>query len=288
MNRNSRNVAALGILTIIAVGVFFWGLYYLLGNSILTGGSNIVVELPSGGGMKRGDRVMLHGTIVGTVKRVELVPQGVDATLRLNQKMDLGVDTKASVIGDVFGAHWVELTPGSAQAKLTEADTIKGTVAAQLVDQASGLATNAQTILQRTDSLLSTQAIANLHATAAELPGSAVELRATLKELRATSAALRQAAQGLQSAKTAEAATAAVQRIDSLASRISVDATTLNESLVSMRSVFGKIDRGQGTLGKLVNDTSLYAELHSAAAAFRSLAVDLKANPKRYIDLKIF
>src|SRR6266545_5437114 len=104
MDRTKRNVAALGILTILAIGVFFWGLYYLLGNSVFSGGSNLVVELSNGGGLKRGDRAMLHGIIVGSVTDIQLVPAGVDATVRLNQKVDLPKDTRAVVGGDVFGA----------------------------------------------------------------------------------------------------------------------------------------------------------------------------------------
>ena len=126
MDKTKRNVAALGLLTIVAVVVFFWGLYYLLGSPLVRGGMDVVVSLPNGGGMKRGDRVTLQGVEVGSVKDIELQgSKGVAAMLRLNSSMALPADTRATVTGDVFGAHTIELIPGDAVVKLEKGDTIR-------------------------------------------------------------------------------------------------------------------------------------------------------------------
>ena len=50
MENTKRNVAALGLLTIVAVALFIFGLYYLLGSPLLKGGMDVVVMLESGGG----------------------------------------------------------------------------------------------------------------------------------------------------------------------------------------------------------------------------------------------
>ena len=296
MDKTNRNIAALGALTILAIAVFFWGLYYLLGSTLARGGMDVYVAGQNAGGLKRGDRVLYQGVIVGNVRDIELGDRGgVVAALRLNQKLPLPSDTKASITGDVFGAHSIDLLPGTAIVKLEKGDTLAAVVAPGLADAAGGLTTSAQTVLNRADALLSERAIANVQATTenlrvatSSLPATNQQIRATLAELRSASATMRQTAQGLQDAKTAEALTAAINRIDKGAETITVAANNLNQSIVSLQSVFGKIDRGDGTLGKLVNDSSLYAELQGAAREFRSLAADIKAHPKRYIDLKIF
>jgi phospholipid/cholesterol/gamma-HCH transport system substrate-binding protein len=289
MDKTKRNVAALGALTVLAIGIFFWGLYYLLGNSILQRGMDVYVSMPNAGGLKRGDRVLLQGVIVGSVRDMELRPrEGVVAALRLTQKLDLPADTRATIAGDVFGAHTISLEPGSALVHLEKGDTLKGELTPQLMDQAAGLTGTARNVLSHADSLLSAEAISNLHATAAALPGSARELNATLSEMRLASAALRRTAEELRDAKTGAALNAAITRIDQGAQSISTAAQSLNTSIASLQSVFSKIDRGEGTLGRLVNDTSLYSELHGAAHEFRALAADIKANPKRYVDLRLF
>ena len=289
MDKTKRNVAALGALTIVAVVIFFWGLYYLLGSPLVRGGMDVVVSLPNGGGMKRGDRVTLQGVEIGSVKDIELQgKQGVAAILRLNSSMPLPADTRATVTGDVFGAHTIELIPGDAVVKLEKGDTIRGLTAPALVDAAVEISAQARDVLGRATSLLSPEAIADVHATARVLPGSAEQLRAAFIELRLASAAMRRTAEGLEAARTGEQLSAALSRVDSTAQALTQVAASMEKSLGSLQSVFGKIDRGDGTLGRLVNDTSLYSNLNGAARDIRSLATDMKANPKRYITIDVF
>jgi phospholipid/cholesterol/gamma-HCH transport system substrate-binding protein len=289
MENTKRNVAALGALTILAVVFFVFGLYYLLGSPLLKGGMDVVVMLESGGGLKRGDRVTLQGVNVGSVRSVALNgPQGVSAVLRLNDDLPLPADTRASVIGDVFGAHTVELQPGTAMVKLEKGDTLRGMNAPALAEAATQLSATARNVLIRADSLLSPEAVRDIHATTAILPGSAEQLRAAFIELRLAAAALKRTTESLDQAKTGPALSAAIGRIDESARAMSAVAAQMERSLGPLQSVFNKVDQGQGTLGKLVNDTSLYAELHGAARELRVLATDIKANPKRYITVEIF
>lgn len=289
MDKTRRNVAALGALTIMAVVLFVFGLYYLLGSPLLKGGMNVVVMLESGGGLKRGDRVSLQGVNVGSVRSVQLNgPQGVTATLRLNDDLPLPADTRASVVGDVFGAHTVELLPGTAMVKIEPGDTLRGMRAPALAEAATELSATARNVLIRADSLLSPQAVADIHATAAIMPSSAEQLRAAFTELRLAAAALKRTTESLDEASTGPALAAAIGRIDETARAMTAVASQMERSLAPLQSVFTKVDQGQGTLGRLVNDTSLYSELNGAARELRALATDIKANPKRYITVEIF
>ena len=61
------------------------------------------------------------------------------------------------------------------------------------------------------------------------------------------------------------------------------------ESMVAdVDSVAVKVNRGQGSLGLLVNDPSLYRNADSLLVSLRALAVDVKARPSRYVNVKIF
>jgi phospholipid/cholesterol/gamma-HCH transport system substrate-binding protein len=289
MENTKRNVAALGGLTILAVVMFVFGLYYLLGSPLLKGGMDVVVLLESGGGLKRGDRVTLQGVNVGSVRSVALNgPQGVTAVLRLEEDLPLPADTRASIIGDVFGAHSVELLPGTAMVKLEAGDTLRGMNMPALAQSAAELSTTARNVLIRADSLLSPQAVADIHETTSILPGSAEQLRAAFVELRLAAAALKRTTESLDQAKTGPALAAAIGRIDESARAMSAVAAQMERSLGPLQSVFNKVDQGQGTLGRLVNDTSLYAELNGAARELRALTADIKANPKRYLTVEIF
>lgn len=53
-------------------------------------------------------------------------------------------------------------------------------------------------------------------------------------------------------------------------------------------SVLAKMNRGQGTLGLLLNDPSLYLRADSLLLELRALSADVRANPKRYVSVRLF
>ena len=52
--------------------------------------------------------------------------------------------------------------------------------------------------------------------------------------------------------------------------------------------MLGRIERGDGSLGMLVNNPSLYRNTDSLVIDLRSLLADFRRDPKRYVNLSIF
>ena len=69
---------------------------------------------------------------------------------------------------------------------------------------------------------------------------------------------------------------------------ISLTMRELNETVRGLNLIVSSIEKGKGTLGKIVNDESLYESLMDASNELESLLSDLKNHPKRYINLSIF
>ena len=153
-NKRKRNVIALGALTAIALVLFVWGMYFLLGNPMFREGMNLVVWMDDGAGLKRGDRVQIQGVEIGTVQAMALNRNGVFAGVRLNQVLELPVDTRATVTGDVFGAHTVDLIPGRSSETLESGDTIRGAPIPELLSVAGTLGARAEGVLSSVDALL--------------------------------------------------------------------------------------------------------------------------------------
>lgn len=278
-----------GALTLVATVVFFWGLYWLLGNPVLKGGMDVVVALKHGGGLKRSDRVQLQGVDIGSVRNVHLDERGgVVVELRINDNLALPADTRATIRADVFGANTVELVPGDAMLQLQKGDTIYGVATPLLTEVATSLSAKVESVLNSADSLLSPAAVRDVHATAAVLPTSAIELRAAFVELHAAAAALRRTTESVEQADAGPALANAIKEMERSARSLSLAADNVGTSVQTFASVMNKIDRGNGTLGMLINDSTLYVEMNEALREVRALATDIRLRPKRYLDVKVF
>jgi phospholipid/cholesterol/gamma-HCH transport system substrate-binding protein len=289
MDKRRRNITAIGLLVVVAATVFTWGFFFLLGEPVLTKGNRVFVVLENGAGLKRGDRVQLQGVTIGTVREVLLAPsRSVSVELRLTDGIKLPADTRAIVRGDVFGAHTVDLLPGAAIVKLESGDTMRGSAAAPLPQVASELSEQARAILTHTDSLLSPRTVADMRATAATLPSTALEMRGAFIELHRAAASLRKSSQDFEQARTGPALSSALGQMEQSARALTGAANSMERSLNSMASVMGKIDSGRGTLGRLVNDSTLYRDMQDAMREMKALAVDIRTNPKRYVNVKVF
>ena len=296
MDKRKRNISALGFLVVVATVAFFWGLYYLLGNPIWQGGLDLVINMADGAGLKRGDRVYVRGVDVGLVQDVSVNRTGaVFADVRINGELELPTDTRALIMGDVFGAHTVELQLGTAQTLLADADTITGSAVPEITQLAVDLSARAGAVLSAVDSLISPRMMNDVQETTAILPSSATELRLALESFRDAANTIQETVAEIASAKTGEALTGATEaatrtmaEFERSAQALSSAADQMERSLQTLDTVLGRIERGEGTIGRLVNDPELYDELSMTLREFRLLAADIRERPGRYFSVRIF
>ena len=62
----------------------------------------------------------------------------------------------------------------------------------------------------------------------------------------------------------------------------------VNQAVKSLTATLDKVNKGEGSLGLLVNDQKLYIDLENAARNLNLLIEDLKANPKKYLKISVF
>ena len=61
-----------------------------------------------------------------------------------------------------------------------------------------------------------------------------------------------------------------------------------NRTLAEFSKISFKINNGEGTIGMLINNDSLYNNLNNLAADLNSLVIDFNENPKRYVHFSLF
>ena len=62
----------------------------------------------------------------------------------------------------------------------------------------------------------------------------------------------------------------------------------LDQTLLNVNTLLADLDKGEGTLGKLLSDDELYNNLEVASQQLQELLQDFKLNPSRYIKVSVF
>ena len=62
----------------------------------------------------------------------------------------------------------------------------------------------------------------------------------------------------------------------------------LKETSGKLDMLLTKVDSGPGSVAKLINDPGAYNDVRAVLQRMDSLLADIKKNPKRYINVKIF
>ncbi len=134
------------------------------------------------------------------------------------------------------------------------------------------------------------------------LDSIAVHVRSSVADLSKTAEAIRNTTGRVDSAtatgavanivRETELATAnlraASARINDLTIALQQSESNLRGVIAKSDSVMGKVNRGEGTLGLLLNDQSLYRNSDSLLIDLRSLIQDFRKDPKRYFALRVF
>ncbi len=89
-----------------------------------------------------------------------------------------------------------------------------------------------------------------------------------------------------------ESASAKMDSVSESLKVMSGDLTTAvasaDSSFSSLNAIMGSLERGEGTLGQLLQDTALYSELVLTSGLVQDLLLDFQRNPRKYINLRVF
>lgn len=72
-------------------------------------------------------------------------------------------------------------------------------------------------------------------------------------------------------------------RIDTLSANLAALTSHLGSATVAIDTLLRRMNRGEGTLGKLASDSTLYTDLHNLSVSLTALLTDLKEHPDKYV-----
>jgi phospholipid/cholesterol/gamma-HCH transport system substrate-binding protein len=297
-----RDEVLVGVFLSAAVAIALLGTLWLVRGG-LSSGYPLYSKFTWGQNLKPGQQVLLAGVAVGAVADVNLRNDGyLDVVLRVNDDVKVPRNSVASVkpVG-IFGDAAIALTPkGPSPISFNPGDTVPvgpaDTDIQAIMNRVDSIGVTVQLMAKAINAdLVASGGIKDMRKTlgnAAALTESAARLSVQLnaiaaeqnRNLTATMASFRRAASAVDSAKidstmrNFQASSASLTRI----------AANLDSTSRHANNLIAGLEHGEGTAGKLLRDTLLYRDLRGLVTQADSVMADLKANPKKYINLRIF
>jgi phospholipid/cholesterol/gamma-HCH transport system substrate-binding protein len=290
-----RDEVLVGLLLTVAVAIAVLGTLWLARGG-LSSGYPLHSRFPWGQNLKQGQPVLLAGVTVGYVDDVQLRNGGyLDVTYRIYDDYEIPHSATASVISvGIFGDVAVALQPKNASGPFyARGDTVPTGPGAPGIAQ----------ITSKVDSIAT-----SVNALTTEMQAQLVA-SGGLRDIRRTIAGTQQLTAQLgtlvaQQNRNLTATLASVQRATNAVDPAVVDSTLrnfraasanvetltrqLNQTTSELNGLVARLDRGEGTAGKLLTDTLLYADVRRLTMRLDSLTLDFKQNPRKYINLSIF
>lgn len=298
-----KNEFKVGVSVFLAALVFIFGVRYFQDIPIFRGSYELVTSFEEVNGLIAGNAVEINGVNVGDVSKITLdqAEQKVRVRLRLSNDVTVPEGSVVKLVGlSQFGGVHLSIQPGpTSNPMLDPGDYIPSQ---QSQGMLGSLTEQAAPLLSRTDSL-----IRKINLTASEVqeqlaqPNS--DLRSTLANLQATTNQLNmllenerpeikeiisntQAITGEMREFTDESAdtlSVTVQKLNRSATHLESTLTQVDQVAASLNEVTTRINQGEGTLGRLATDPSLYHRVDSLTTNLNNLVNDFQENPRRYL-----
>ncbi|AHG91702.1 Mammalian cell entry related domain protein [Gemmatirosa kalamazoonensis] len=283
-----RNEVLVGSLLLVALIIGIAGTIWLVRGG-LTRGYPLYSVFRWGQNLKVGQPVVLSGVPIGYVSKVDLKDDGhlvVSMAIQKGRKVPANGRAVVEAVG-IFGDAQVAIQATPSPQSFSSGDTVPAGVPAagipELTAKADSVATVAVNVSRKLQSELidagalrdMRQAIGRTNALVAQIASIAAEqsrqLSATQAQVRGMLSAVdtRKLDSTLSNARTVSANAAA------LTDSLRVTTSQINALLVQVKS-------GQGTAGKLLTDSLLYADIRRLVTRVDSLTLDFKNNPGKY------
>jgi len=289
-----------GLLLIVAL-VGGLGLLFTMTDAAMFRGRYVVTtRVEDAAGIRKGDPVQLRGVNIGRILGFEIRPDGVVLRLEIEGEYAIPSDSRVQLrSGGLLGGTVAQVIPGRSEKSLSYGDALPGASHDSLGESTDRLVDGADAVLEQAQALLSDKTIADVHAGAADARKMLATLeravREQRRELAELSSSLKRSAAGLEQATSGGELTRAVANVETASARAAAVSESLERSSRSLEGVLAKIERGEGTLGRLATDEALYDDLRAAARSLNAtsdevagLVAAIKQNPKRYLKMSVF
>ena len=297
-----NNEVKTGILVLLGIGLFIFGFSYLKSNDIFVTDRTFYAVYSDVEGVVNGTPVTVNGLPVGSIQKISFHNGNkLLVKFRVENDIEFSINSLAQIYETgLIGGKALAIIPSNDKSrKAVSSDTLKSSIAPGLTDLVNKKITNLQvkieSMVMSADSVLFKINRVFDDSTRANLRNSVSDFNYTIAELKETSSAINDIVKSNKSrvdltignvSKISED----LSNITSSLTNSDLDITLANfkKSSDDLSSILSNINKGQGTISKLIVNDSLFNNLNEASRSIDLLLEDIRLNPNRYIHFSLF
>lgn len=292
-----------GLLALVAILLLIFGYSFLKGENLLKSDRTFYAVYENVEGLSTSSKVTINGLEVGNVLAIDFYgTRGkLLVTFRVDSDFSFSNNSLAKIYGgDLIGGKSMAIIPEYARGQQAKTgDTLPSAIdegifelvndrLTPLQNKVESAITNADSVLVAVSDVLNKDSRENLRIAIADFTQTASSLKTTASSL---SRIVNQNEAKLSNtlANIDHMSTNFSHLSDTLAQLdITSMVNNMERVIADFQSISNKIEKGDGTLGKFINDDRVYENLSRATEQMEELMQDIKLNPKRYVHFSVF
>lgn len=295
--------AKIGLIITLVLVVFIWGLNFLKGRNLFTTSHQYYAIFNAIGGLEKSAKVGANGYTLGIVSDITFFPGNFNKILveiSVDRQFKLPKNTVIEVYSaDFMGSKAINLVLGNSSEFAKDHDTLaskfEGDLNTLVTKKLMPIKDKAENMIVSIDSVMTIIRTTFNPETKRNVQRSIAAMDDLILSQKAKIALILDHLEAISNnlASSNKSVTNIVNNMSSVSDSLAkadlkkvIDQT--NFALTQSNDILLKINKGKGTIGKLVNNDSLYVVLEKTVKDLDSLISDLNNNPKRYVHFSVF
>ncbi|MFO7938996.1 MAG: MlaD family protein [Bacteroidales bacterium] len=297
--------AVIGFFMLLIIAILIWGISFLKGKNILTKNKEYFALYQRIDGLEKASPVYLNGFRVGLVENIYFHPdKSGRLVVQLSVQNSINIPKGSKLVlynHDFLGTKALRLDYSQSSQLETPGDTLhtlfEAGITDQLAEQLMPVKEKAERLIVSMDTMINVinQSDDHIQATLQNLSSGSEEFKYLMKNQRHRLGKIIRNAESISDnlAQNNEQVSTILENFSAVSdtlAKANVGQTIRNATLAlsEFQLILTKVEKGEGSLGQLVNNDSLYNNMENAARDLDSLLIDMKEHPGRYIHFSVF
>lgn len=298
-----RKEVKIGLIVTLVIVCVIWGFNFLKGKNIFTVSRQYYAVFNNIGGLQESSVVSANGYTIGRVSDIQFVHGRVDRII-VEVSIDREFTIPSNSIVEIFstdfmGSKAVNMILGNASTSANENDTLQGKFDGDLsvlvTKKLLPVKEKGERLIESIDSVMMIIRNTFTPETQANIKNGVASLEQIIVSQREKVSVIMENMQDISTnlKKSNAQITNTLDNLSSFSDSISQSniksaIENANNVLYETNLLMQKINQNQGSVGKLVNEDSLYYSLEKTIKDLDNLLIDLKQNPKKYVHFSVF